>query len=227
MTPRVTVLIGAFNNATTVGKAIDSILGQTVEELELLVLERRIDGELGPLLRDRARGSSEPGTLPPLAERRWFLSPNNTVVGAVRLNLAGREPAGRISPADRPAVLRWLSQRLVELVNVDTGVLTFIDTGMVGELGLRQRLNLVGLLYTSTKSDPRALAQSLRALSQPFRETDPKAFDENFSQHVGPLMDVPVRLMAAMQTQAIRPTSSPYSTSEAPSSSQMNLAAAV
>ncbi len=77
------------------------------------------------------------------------------------------------------------------LVNLDTGVLTFIDTGMVGELGLRQRLNLVGLLYTSTKNDPRALAQSLRALSEPFRETDPKEFDEEFARHVGPLMDVP------------------------------------
>jgi ubiquinone biosynthesis protein len=48
------------------------------------------------------------------------------------------------------------------LVDLDTGALTFIDTGMVGELGLRQRLHLVGLLYTTTKNDPRALAQSLR-----------------------------------------------------------------
>ena len=77
------------------------------------------------------------------------------------------------------------------LVNLETGVLTFIDTGMVGELSLRQRLNLVGLLYTSTKNDPLALAQSLRSLSQPFREADAKTFDESFARHVGPLMDVP------------------------------------
>jgi ubiquinone biosynthesis protein len=77
------------------------------------------------------------------------------------------------------------------LVNLETGVLTFIDTGMVGELGVRQRLNLVGLLYTSTKNDPRALAQSLRALSEPYRDTDAKAFEEDFVRHVGPLMDVP------------------------------------
>ena len=77
------------------------------------------------------------------------------------------------------------------LVNLETGVLTFIDAGMVGELSLRQRLNLLGLLYTSTKNDPRALAQSLRALSEPFRETDAKAFDEDFARHIGPLMDVP------------------------------------
>ncbi|HET8978709.1 MAG TPA: AarF/UbiB family protein [Solirubrobacteraceae bacterium] len=77
------------------------------------------------------------------------------------------------------------------LVNLDTGTLTFIDTGMVGELGLRQRLNLVGLLYTSTRNDPLAMAQSLRSLSQPFRETDPHAFDADFSRRVGPLMDAP------------------------------------
>ena len=77
------------------------------------------------------------------------------------------------------------------LVNLDTGMLTFIDTGMVGELGIRQRLNLVGLLYTSTKNDPLALAQSLRSVSEPFRETDPKAFDADFTRRVGPLMDAP------------------------------------
>jgi ubiquinone biosynthesis protein len=77
------------------------------------------------------------------------------------------------------------------LVNIDTGVLTFIDTGMVGELGLRQRLNLVGLLYTSTKNDPVALAQSLRSLSKPFRETDARAFDTDFVRRMAPLMDTP------------------------------------
>ena len=66
-------------------------------------------------------GSPPPDALPPLPERRWFLTPNNTVVGAVRLNLAGREPAGRVRPEDRRDVLRWLSRRLGELVNLDTG----------------------------------------------------------------------------------------------------------
>jgi hypothetical protein len=73
-----------------------------------------------PLLRTRA-GSPPPEPLPPLEQRRWFQAPNNTVVGAVRLNLAGREPAGRIHPDDRRDVLRWLSRRLEELVNVETG----------------------------------------------------------------------------------------------------------
>ena len=76
------------------------------------------------------------------------------------------------------------------MVTLETGRITFIDTGMVGELDLKRRLNLVGLMYTATKREPMALAQSLRSLSEPFRETDPKAFDQEFARRIGPLMDV-------------------------------------
>jgi glycosyltransferase involved in cell wall biosynthesis len=37
--PRVSVLIGCWNNAETLPRAIDSILGQTVEDLELIVVD--------------------------------------------------------------------------------------------------------------------------------------------------------------------------------------------
>ena len=73
-----------------------------------------------PLLRTR-RGPADSGALPPRERRRWFMTPNNTVVGALRLNLEGREPCGRIHPDRRREVLQWLSERLTELVNVDTG----------------------------------------------------------------------------------------------------------
>jgi glycosyltransferase involved in cell wall biosynthesis len=39
MTPRVSVLIGAFDNAATLQRAIDAILGQTVTDLELLLVD--------------------------------------------------------------------------------------------------------------------------------------------------------------------------------------------
>ena len=39
MTPRVTVLIGAYNNAPTLRRAIDSILGQSLADLELIVVD--------------------------------------------------------------------------------------------------------------------------------------------------------------------------------------------
>jgi ubiquinone biosynthesis protein len=112
---------------------------------------------------------------------------------------AGIDPEGIADNAVRAAIKMILVDGFFHadphpgnvLVNLDTGVLTFIDTGMVGEIGLRQRMNLVGLLYTSTKNDPQALAQSLRSLSKPFRETDARAFDADFVRHIGPLMDVP------------------------------------
>lgn len=39
MTPLVSVLIGAYNNAVTLDRAIDSILAQTVRDLELLLID--------------------------------------------------------------------------------------------------------------------------------------------------------------------------------------------
>jgi ubiquinone biosynthesis protein len=76
------------------------------------------------------------------------------------------------------------------MVNLKSGMLTFIDTGMVGEIDMKRRMNLVGLMYTATKGEPLALAQSLRSLSEPFRETNPSAFDQEFARRLGPLMDV-------------------------------------
>jgi glycosyltransferase involved in cell wall biosynthesis len=39
MTPRVSVLIGAYDNASTLGRAAGSILGQTVRDLELVIID--------------------------------------------------------------------------------------------------------------------------------------------------------------------------------------------
>jgi glycosyltransferase involved in cell wall biosynthesis len=39
VTPRASFLIGAYNNAATLPRAIDSVLGQTVAELELIVVD--------------------------------------------------------------------------------------------------------------------------------------------------------------------------------------------
>lgn len=78
------------------------------------------------------------------------------------------------------------------VVDLETGVLTFLDAGMVGELTLKQRLNLIGLIFTAQGGDPLALAQSLRSLSVPFRASaDDRAFEQAFVRRVGPMMDVP------------------------------------
>lgn len=58
---------------------------------------------------------------PPRADRRWYAVPNNSVTGGVRLNLIGREAHGLVHHGARREVLGWLRDRLLELVNVDTG----------------------------------------------------------------------------------------------------------
>jgi predicted AlkP superfamily phosphohydrolase/phosphomutase len=54
--------------------------------------------------------------------RRFFPVPNNELYAAVRLNVAGREPRGRIQPgADLDGWNDWLEARLLELADADTG----------------------------------------------------------------------------------------------------------
>jgi predicted AlkP superfamily phosphohydrolase/phosphomutase len=54
--------------------------------------------------------------------RRFFQIPNNDVAGAVRINLAGREPAGRVRPgSDMDRVCAYLADELGRLENAETG----------------------------------------------------------------------------------------------------------
>ncbi len=54
--------------------------------------------------------------------QRFFNSPNNTVYGGIRINLAGREPDGIVEPgAELDRICERLADDLLELVNVDTG----------------------------------------------------------------------------------------------------------
>jgi ubiquinone biosynthesis protein len=72
------------------------------------------------------------------------------------------------------------------LVNLKTGILTFIDTGMVGELSVQQRMNLIQLLIAVSQSDVSAMGQILRALSTPFVEhVDDQAFYHDFERKMG------------------------------------------
>ncbi len=65
------------------------------------------ENDIGPTVRSR---------------QRYFMSPNNTVYGGVRINLKGREPAGRVCPgAEFDAVCEQLKQDLTSLINVMTG----------------------------------------------------------------------------------------------------------
>lgn len=51
----------------------------------------------------------------------FFLEPNNSVYGGIRLNLAGRESQGRVRPEEADRLLSWLEEELRALVDVGTG----------------------------------------------------------------------------------------------------------
>jgi predicted AlkP superfamily phosphohydrolase/phosphomutase len=64
----------------------------------------------------------QPAVPPPVDHRRFFPVPNNEVHGAIRVNLVGREPRGRVRPGkEYDALFAELREALLELVNVHTG----------------------------------------------------------------------------------------------------------
>jgi ubiquinone biosynthesis protein len=75
------------------------------------------------------------------------------------------------------------------LVNLETGVLTFIDLGMMGELELQQRLRLAQLMIVMQQKSVDGMAGALRGMSVPFRgDIDEKAFRRDFARRVGRYM---------------------------------------
>lgn len=61
-------------------------------------------------------------------------------------------------------------------VNTETGVITFLDLGLIGELNQQQRFNFLDLLFTMTRSDPLELAQVAQSLSVKTRPYDERAY---------------------------------------------------
>jgi len=89
------------------------------------------------------------------------------------------------------------------IVNLDTGVVNFLDCGMVGELTVMQRAHLVLLLWTFVKGDIPAMGQQLRSLSVPFRPIDDAAFVKDFERRMsryaqGSKPDIKLVMSAAM-----------------------------
>jgi predicted AlkP superfamily phosphohydrolase/phosphomutase len=69
----------------------------------------------------RVRGTARPGYAVD-GSRRFFKVPNNELYGAVRVNLVGREPRGRVHPgAEYDDLVDALVADLTDLVNDDTG----------------------------------------------------------------------------------------------------------
>ena len=69
------------------------------------------------------------------------------------------------------------------LVNLQTGEVTFLDCGMVGELDLTQRVNLIQLVLALQQQDVAGMGQILRNLSVPFVDkVDEKAYARDFER---------------------------------------------
>ena len=75
------------------------------------------------------------------------------------------------------------------VVDLSTGHLTFLDTGMVGELDLRRRISFAAFLLAFRDRDIAGIASTLRALSRPFRRPDDERYYRQFEQRIGPLVD--------------------------------------
>lgn len=72
------------------------------------------------------------------------------------------------------------------IVNLETGDLTLLDTGMVGELDMQQRLNLVQLLIAIRQVDIQGMAQIMKNMSVPFiANVDEKAYYADFERTIG------------------------------------------
>jgi predicted AlkP superfamily phosphohydrolase/phosphomutase len=74
----------------------------------------------------RRRAGAPPGLgsalrSPAPSRLRYFAVPNNDAHGAVRINLAGREPEGCVQPADLEDAIDDLREGLMGFINEDTG----------------------------------------------------------------------------------------------------------
>jgi ubiquinone biosynthesis protein len=85
------------------------------------------------------------------------------------------------------------------VVELETGRLTFLDTGMVGEIDLAQRITLARFLLAFRDNDISGLATTMRSLSKPFRPPDAGSYERQFTQRIGPLIDPPPGQMVRLQ----------------------------
>ena len=108
---------GAFTRAVDRGAGILPRAARGRALHGLIDARRRVQSTRGPIGTD-----GRPVDVPEfLGRRRWWAQPNDSVFGSIRLNVEGREPNGRITAEHQREVGEWLAERLLELVNVDTG----------------------------------------------------------------------------------------------------------
>ena len=71
------------------------------------------------------------------------------------------------------------------MINLDNGVIQFLDLGMVGEMDLPQRISLGDLMFSMQNRDPDGMASALLGVSVPFRaDADATAFKKDIERVV-------------------------------------------
>jgi len=75
------------------------------------------------------------------------------------------------------------------LLDLSTGIIYMIDVGMVGELSMQQRLNLINLLVVMQQGDAHGLAQVTLNITTPYRKDfDEKAYYKDFERTASRLL---------------------------------------
>jgi ubiquinone biosynthesis protein len=124
------------------------------------------------------------------------------IKGVKLSNIAAIEQAGiDRATLGRTALRAMIKQLLIDgffhadphpgnlLVSLETGTITFLDTGMVGELELQQRLSIIQLIFAIQQHDVKGMAQVLHNLSVPFvSHVDEKAYYHDFERRIGRFM---------------------------------------
>ena len=108
---------GPFTRAVDIAANVLPRTARRSALTSLIDFRRRVVPTRGPIGTD-GRSVDIPQWI---GERRWWMQPNDSVFGSVRLNLDGREPDGRIHASRKREAAEWLAERLLELVNVETG----------------------------------------------------------------------------------------------------------
>lgn len=171
-----------------------------------IIRELDYGGELYNMKRLARNMTDMPGINVPKAYSKFSTSKVLTMdyVEGVKINrVEAMDAAGLDRKAIGLNVLRALIKQLMidgffhadphpgnVLVNLDTGIVTFLDMGLMGELGLNDRFNLVNLLMVTRQQDPAGLARAVRSLSVPFRKNvDDGVFYHDFERAIGRYMD--------------------------------------
>ena len=180
--------------------------GMITEFGEGIIRELDYGGELYNMKRLSRNMEAVPGILVPQAYPRLSTSKVLTMEylkGVKISDVAAIEAAGLDCQVIGMTILRALVKQLLIdgffhadphpgnlLLILETGEVGFLDMGMMGEIDLTQRINLINLLMVTRQKDAAGLARAVRSLSVPFRKkVDDGKFYKDFERSIGRYMD--------------------------------------